>query len=413
MLIGELLIQGVKGQQYAPYWRPWLQAEKINMFITIDESAEYNILNSRIKRDSLIQRRLDEDWVNTIPYVFPNYTWVCSNYAMQLTLNSIYLKDSLYYGDQPMFDWYKGYETDSIYQHRGTLADLGKLQIPLWVIDFYDTSSTGYLGHAMNVAITGNSLVKVSDINFIEPQRDKSNVKQGTEIMPTNCEMIMLYYAYVGKDVNYTHENNFEYFPIALYNLKDGVIKFIEINPYLEGILITERDTIPPKTEFDIMNDSVKLKIIDENFKEGHYILDNGTPIPLEEITRIALKDIGAPGTTHKIVSVPKDYFFLTGKDSIKFTLSQTGTREQTMDDLLVYPNPTSDYVTLKIGIGLPTRVYVEIYSMDGRLMENQISLLGDNKGIIDLTRFKPSVYLMKVTLDNHIFFYKLAKVKN
>lgn len=491
----------IKGQIYDNWRPPFPQFEgKVNMHLSPDETAQYIMLDTKTKRNNSLQDAIDSDWVNTMPYIFP--IWMCSHYSQQLVINSINLGDSIYTSTGLMFGGYKGYNQDSIIMYGGTLADNGKLQVPLWRVVFSD-SITIPLGHAMNWAITGKSLKNPKDLNFIEPQRDKSNVHPGEEIMPYNCKVVLLYYTYSRKELGDINENTFHQIPIALYTIKEGILEFVETNPYLEGILITERDTIPPQTAIMTTDgESLGWRGIDENLKEIYMKIDDGTKTPTDSIGAIALKDLGAPGSTHKVVFLTKDYFFLTGKDSINvtvpqepievdttkpvvnvymnatadtinwniteehfknafynidnnaqtpgaqtgkiatnnlelpdgnhkitfyandstnntgngstyFTTSHTGIEEKTLDNIVLYPNPARDYINLKINDRQATKAYVEIYSLDGRLQDNQVlEFYGNTEEQIDLTKLKPSMFIMKTAIGDKILYMKLIRTE-
>lgn len=132
---------------------------EINMFKTFDNSEaakEYNALTTRPQRDSLIKKRLDEDWTHTIPVGFPPIMWACGSFTQQLDINSHDYGDGVFLSEGLLlFNGYRGKNLDSIYQNHGTLRDLGKLGLPLWQVTIFD-SITRPEGHAMVAVLTGD-----------------------------------------------------------------------------------------------------------------------------------------------------------------------------------------------------------------------------------------------------------------
>ncbi|MBP7509198.1 MAG: T9SS type A sorting domain-containing protein [Prolixibacteraceae bacterium] len=73
------------------------------------------------------------------------------------------------------------------------------------------------------------------------------------------------------------------------------------------------------------------------------------------------------------------------------------------------YPNPASDFLTLKILDGDYSDLTYYLYDVDGKLLiSNKIQ---DNETVINMSIHKPSVYLVKLMSDNkQIKTFKIIK---
>jgi len=207
--------------------------------------AKYNSQKDKAGRDNIIQTGLDGDWVNIIPPSL-NPLWVCGHYAEQLMTNSQYwgkdirLDDDYFnYFDDRLYNWYMGKNIDSIKINQGTLADMGKLGIPMGIATIIDTTydgkgsypidgiwkrknlmdSKGYFGHAINWVLTGKDIKNWKDITFIEPQEDKINIPIGGWNIPRDCDEVTLnyYYPYMEGGRNYLR-----WVSLAKFRIKDG-----------------------------------------------------------------------------------------------------------------------------------------------------------------------------------------------
>lgn len=78
--------------------------------------------------------------------------------------------------------------------------------------------------------------------------------------------------------------------------------------------------------------------------------------------------------------------------------------------DLLAYPNPTNNYVILKIGRELVTNLKYLLYDKSGRLLE--MKDITSNESIIPFNFLIPSTYFLKV-IDNQleVKVFKIVKV--
>lgn len=83
---------------------------------------------------------------------------------------------------------------------------------------------------------------------------------------------------------------------------------------------------------------------------------------------------------------------------------------ENSAIQLSVYPNPTQDIVYLEIKDFHNTRIQYQLYTMDGRLLDEKMALSSMNE--INLLAFSSSAYLLRVTDEKNkiIKSYKISK---
>jgi len=200
--------------------------------------ATYNTLTTRAERDAYIQAKLNEDWVNTIPPSLNIPLWVCGHYAMQLNTNSRdwgegVLIDNTSFGEDLLYNGYKGRNVDSIKINGGTLVDMGYLGLPMGIVILSDKTHSPPdepFGHAMNWVLTGYDLTKLEHYTIIDPQNDMINVQP-----PHNCDEVRIDYEYVT-------ENKFlEYITLVKFRIENGIPSLIWKNDDPNLNLITQR----------------------------------------------------------------------------------------------------------------------------------------------------------------------------
>ncbi|MCK5538314.1 MAG: T9SS type A sorting domain-containing protein [Bacteroidales bacterium] len=64
-----------------------------------------------------------------------------------------------------------------------------------------------------------------------------------------------------------------------------------------------------------------------------------------------------------------------------------------------VYPNPTSDYLTLELKNYNDEDMHYQLLNLSGKLLETK--KLISNKTIISMEKYKPAIYFLKVTNNN------------
>ncbi|MDL2223203.1 T9SS type A sorting domain-containing protein, partial [Bacteroidales bacterium OttesenSCG-928-M11] len=67
-------------------------------------------------------------------------------------------------------------------------------------------------------------------------------------------------------------------------------------------------------------------------------------------------------------------------------------------DKILVYPNPTSDYIHIK---GITCGTTISIYSSDGRFIQSEI--VKSDETIINIASFKAGIYYIKAGKEGKV----------
>ena len=76
---------------------------------------------------------------------------------------------------------------------------------------------------------------------------------------------------------------------------------------------------------------------------------------------------------------------------------------------LSVYPNPTTDYLQLKVESEMLKDLYYQLYDMQGKLLQNK--RLTGNETRIDMSRYSPSIYFVKVIQNKkEVITFKIIK---
>jgi hypothetical protein len=216
----------VEGQQYTA-----------NPFVSTNiNGKEYDLLKTRTQRDSLVQEKLNEDWVSEIA-PSNNPLWDCTEYSSQLIKN---------FHGFPGLEGYSGSDLDSIYYYHGTLKDNGKYGLPVYFVLIPNGA-----GHNMNCILTGNDATKFEDWNFIEPQFDQINVKPGEAYIPKDCE-IDIKYAYVNE--SQSQGKFLASVPILEFKINNGIPTLTWKNSDTNLKIITNRDSINSDLEKKISN---------------------------------------------------------------------------------------------------------------------------------------------------------------
>ncbi|MBL7138786.1 MAG: T9SS type A sorting domain-containing protein [Bacteroidales bacterium] len=77
---------------------------------------------------------------------------------------------------------------------------------------------------------------------------------------------------------------------------------------------------------------------------------------------------------------------------------------------LTVYPNPTTDFLILKVENYDNENLFYQLYDISGKLLENE--KLGGNETSIDMSNFLPATYFLKV-IDNNKEIKTFKIIKN
>jgi hypothetical protein len=75
----------------------------------------------------------------------------------------------------------------------------------------------------------------------------------------------------------------------------------------------------------------------------------------------------------------------------------------------LIFPNPVTNYLTLKIGRGDYKNLTYRLYDINGKLLADK--KIGEDETIIATNNLVPAIYVLKVIEDNHeIKSFKIIK---
>ena len=80
------------------------------------------------------------------------------------------------------------------------------------------------------------------------------------------------------------------------------------------------------------------------------------------------------------------------------------GILQQSNDNVNVYPNPTSDQITVDIK-GYKGRVNVEVYDLQGRLLENTINTK------VSLRKYERGIYVLKISYGELTEKFRVVKI--
>ena len=106
----------------------------------------------------------------------------------------------------------------------------------------------------------------------------------------------------------------------------------------------------------------------------------------------------GANGSIAEGVQQPFEISVVTGVDQTDITLTVS-----------VYPNPTVDFLILKINEFDFSNLTIHLYDVEGKLLRKQ--KITSTQTTIDMSSLVPSIYLLKVDEDNkEIKTFKIIK---
>lgn len=80
--------------------------------------------------------------------------------------------------------------------------------------------------------------------------------------------------------------------------------------------------------------------------------------------------------------------------------------------DILIYPNPSQNAITLEMNVRKQGRALLMIYDVLGRCVYNKgfDALQGSQKKTLDVSSYSPGIYFVKITIDNYSTSLKFAK---
>lgn len=210
--------------------------DPVNLFLYPGDS-EYNSLTSKEERDNYIEHARATDITPTIPigleFIINGkvYGFKCVQVSYLFEYNCHDWKDlyTPYFSDPRVYGWYNGENIDSIHVHGGTIKFRDSHKLPIYTVGAAP-------GHTMNYAVTGDDLRDGRSINFVEMMYgvSGSNVQPGEKGIPLNYNGLILGFSYTYVKDGCTWYGSM---PIAEYNIVNGVIQFVEINPNVEVVM--------------------------------------------------------------------------------------------------------------------------------------------------------------------------------
>jgi hypothetical protein len=107
----------------------------------------------------------------------------------------------------------------------------------------------------------------------------------------------------------------------------------------------------------------------------------------------------GTNGSLAQGVQQPYEISIVTGNEEVNGISLQW----------VLYPNPTTDFLTLKIEDEIPSQCHASLYDLNGKLLENK--KMESNEISLDMSNYDPSTYFLKVIMDNkEVKTFKIIK---
>lgn len=102
--------------------------------------------------------------------------------------------------------------------------------------------------------------------------------------------------------------------------------------------------------------------------------------------------------SSSNILAINNSYMYI---DNLQFNGSVIGIEEEnlTENDVILYPNPSKNNVTISIFQPILFPLKVNIYSNDGRLINSRI--INENKTVIEVSEFKKGTYYIEIKQRN------------
>ncbi|WP_242921881.1 M43 family zinc metalloprotease [Pontibacter liquoris] len=187
---------------------------------------------------------------------------------------------------------------------------------------------------------------------------------------------------------------------------------------YMQGVLSSVRSTIPRslgcsntlRSDFKVAAPSDTLSIA------GHEVTFQDASQGIKAVSRVWTFEGGIPGTSTALN--PTVTYPVPGKYNVSLTItngthSSTETKESyihvTVNDLVVYPSPASDHITIE----QPARVLVRQVEMRNQLGQLVLTAeVRDRVLQLDVRHLPPGVYLLHLTSTNGTVVKKVTVVR-
>jgi ligand-binding sensor domain-containing protein len=87
--------------------------------------------------------------------------------------------------------------------------------------------------------------------------------------------------------------------------------------------------------------------------------------------------------------------------------LLSTDAHSKTMDDIILFPNPANDFITLKMPDGLQNST-VNIFDIQGKKIKTYS--INNNRERLDVSAFPSGIYLVKIQSDENYTVKRIVK---
>jgi ligand-binding sensor domain-containing protein len=87
--------------------------------------------------------------------------------------------------------------------------------------------------------------------------------------------------------------------------------------------------------------------------------------------------------------------------------LLSTDSYSEMMNDIVLYPNPADDFITLKMSDGLRNSM-VDIFDIQGKKIRTYS--INNNRQLLDVSSFPSGIYLVKIQSDKNSTVKKFIK---
>ena len=130
----------------------------------------------------------------------------------------------------------------------------------------------------------------------------------------------------------------------------------------------------------------------------------------------------GSASANYPVQDIPgtSDYFVGNLSGSMDITIAEfvllpgvTGIKEESINEnLQVYPNPSSESITVCLAAYQNKHAEINIYDAVGKMVYRQKLNIVNERNNINISSLTDGLYLMKVKIDDKVFNYKLIKIK-
>jgi hypothetical protein len=88
-----------------------------------------------------------------------------------------------------------------------------------------------------------------------------------------------------------------------------------------------------------------------------------------------------------------------------------TSISEYSSNEMVVYPNPASDVITISFGKVDASQVEITLFDLSGRLVSNEVLNLNGSSVEVSVNQLPAGVYTLKVKAGTDVFFTKITRL--